>query len=150
MINANLREGKILAALAKAYADNNPQGIQINGFMGGSSYREFLHQISSAKFRKSEKRDMHSCFEAKTSALRFFSSSEFLSFAATVTGKKLTRARCSLKMFMQGCYTLMHDEDAKPKLEFYFDLTPEWDARNGGATNYLTREGNTLTILSIV
>ena len=135
-----------MKALKENYRQNNPKGVQIQGFMDAESYKEFLAAIAKVSFEKAEIRDMYSYFEANSSALKFFSSNEFLSFAAAITCKKLKLTKCSLKIFMAGCYTLMHDEAAKKGIEFYFDLTPQWSDSSGGMIVYLTKAGEKLAI----
>ena len=135
-----------MEALKENYRQNNPKGVQIQGFMDAESYKKFLVAIAKVNFRKAEIRDTHSYFEADSPALKFLSNNEFLSFAAAVTGKKFKSANCSLKIFMAGCYTLMHDELPKSKIEFYFDLTPRWSDSSGGMIVYLTKAGEKLAI----
>ena len=147
MINPALLRPKVMKALKENYRQNNPKGVQIQGFMDAESYKKFLAAIAKVNFRKAEIRDTHSYFEADLPTLKFFSSNEFLSFADTITGKKLKLTNCSLKIFMAGCYTLMHDEAANKKgIEFYFDLTPQWNNKSGGAIVYLTKAGEKLAI----
>ena len=147
MINPALLRPKVMEALNENYRQNNPKGVQIQGFMGAESYKKFLAAIAKVNFRKAEIRDMYSYFEAQSPAMNFFSSKEFLSFAAAVTGKKPKAANCSLRIFMAGCYTLLHDEAADKKgAEFYFDLTPQLSAKSGGEIIYLTKEGQKLMI----
>lgn len=145
MINANLAGKKLIKSLREYYGDNNPKGIQISGFMDKSSYAEFLQRISSVKFRKEEQRDTHSYFEATPLALSFFNSNEFRSFASAVTGKKLSKASCTLKIFLSGSYTLLHDNPPKG-IEFYLDLTPAWKKEWGGSTFLVTKEGEKLML----
>ena len=142
MINNVYLKESTLEKFKEMFQDNNPKGIQITSFMELDSYHEFLKSISSASFRKNEVRDMHSFFEAKPKALKFFNSSEFISFASKITGKKLKKAECSLRMFMKGCYTLIHEETSKAGLEFFFDLTPKWNKKFGGQIAYLAYDGS--------
>ena len=106
------------------------------------SYHEFLKNISSSSFQKNEIRDMHNFFEAKPDTLKFFNSREFISFASKITGKRLKKAKSSLRMLMKGCYTLVHEEASKPGLEFFFDLTPKWSNSFGGYIAYLSYGGS--------
>ena len=145
MINQKLLKPKVLSELREGFRENNPKGVQVQGFMDAESYKKFLHAVAKAKFRKAEVRDVHSFFEAMPPALRLFSSKDFLSFAAAVTGKRLTKVECSLRIFMAGCYTLMHDKALKG-VEFYFDLTPQWEPEWGGATFFITRSGEKLML----
>ena len=142
MINKAYLKESTLEKFREIFQDNAPKGIQITSFMELDSYHEFLKSISSASFQKNDVRDMHSFFEAKPKALKFFNSSEFISFASKITGKKLKKAKCSLRMFMKGCYTLIHEETSKKGLEFFFDLTPEWNDSFGGQIAYLAYDGS--------
>ena len=133
---------EILDKLRQVFKENNPRGIQITSFMDLISYKFFLKEISKVKFQKNKIMDMHSFFESKPDALNFFNSPEFLSFASILTGKHLTKSDCSLRMFMKGCYTLIHEETAEDGIEFFFDLTPKWDNEFGGYTAYLAYDGS--------
>ena len=147
MINPALLRPKVIKALKENYSQNNPKGVQVQGFMDAESYKKFLAAIAKVNFKKAEIRDTHSYFEVESSALKVFNNNEFLSFAAAITGKKLKLINCSLKIFMAGCYTLMHDEAANKKgIEFYFDLTPRWSDSSGGMIVYLTKAGEKLAI----
>ena len=147
MISPALLRPRVMKALKENYCQNNPKGVQIQGFMDAESYRKFLAAIAKVKFKKSEVRDTHSYFEADSPALQFFDGKEFLSFAEAVSGKKLKSSKCSLRIFMAGCYTLMHDEAAAAKgIEFYFDLTLQWQQKWGGSTVYLTDSGEKLEL----
>lgn len=147
MINPRILKPKVMKELSSGFTENNPKGVQVQGFMEPTAYKKFLAAIAKAKLKKSEVRDTHSYFEADSPALKFFSSREFLAFAAAVTGKKLTKARCSVRIFLKGCYTLLHDEAAAAKgLEFYFDLTSQWMQAWGGSTVYLTDNGEKLIL----
>ncbi len=145
MINAKLLKPKVLKELQQGFKENNPRGVQVQGFMDAESYKKFLAAIAKVEFKKAEVRDMLSFFEAKQIALKWFGSREFLSFASAVVGKKLAKAKYSLRIFMAGCYTLMHDK-AQKGIEFYFDLTPQWEPDWGGATFFVTEEGQKLMI----
>ena len=147
MINPKLLKPKIMEELSGGFKENNPKGVQVQGFMDLAAYKRFLAVVAKVKFKKSEVRDMHSFFEAQSPALKFFSSREFLSFAAAVAGKKIAKAECSVRIFLSGCYTLMHDKAAAAKgMEFYFDLTPGWNNEAGGAIVYITAAGEKLAI----
>lgn len=141
MINNIYLKKSTLEKFREIFQDNNPKGIQITSFMELDSYQQFLKRISSPSFQKKEVRDMYSFFEAKPKAMKFFSSSEFISFASKITEKKLKKAECSLRMFMKGCYTLVHEETSKPGLEFFFDLTSKWNDSFGGYIAYLSYDG---------
>ncbi len=145
MINPKILKPKVMEELKSGFAYNNPKGVQVQGFFEPECYRQALSDISNADFKKSEQRDTHSYFEAKHPTLVFFNSKEFLSFASSVVGKTLTKAECSLKIFLSGSYTLLHDNPVKG-IEFYFDLTPEWNAEWGGSTFFLTPEGEKLML----
>lgn len=145
MINPQILKPKVMRELSSGFRENNPQGVQVQGFMDTESYKKFLAAIAKAEFKKAEVRDMHSFFEDKPPVLKLFSSNEFLSFAAQITGKKIAKAECSLRIFMAGCYTLMHDE-AQKGVEFYFDITSQWETRWGGATFFVTEGGQKLMI----
>ncbi len=149
MINPKLLKPKVMKELSSGFKENNPQGVQVQGFMDAESYKKFLAVIANVKFKKSEVRDTHSFFEANHAALEFFNSKEFLYFASVVTGKKLTKAECTLKIFLAGSYTLLHDnpnDNPKRGIELYFDFTPGWKAEWGGATFFVTKEGEKLMI----
>ncbi len=60
-------------------------------------------------------------------------------------GKKLAKADCTLRIFLAGSYTLLHD-NARKGIELYFDLTPQWSNEAGGAIVYLTAAGEKLAI----
>ena len=145
MINPKILKQKVMAELGSGFRENNPKGVQVQGFMDAECYRQALSEISSADFKKSEQRNTHSYFEARPEALSFFSSKEFLSFASAVVGKKLTKAHCTLRIFLAGSYTLLHDNPEKG-VEFYFDLTQGWNNEAGGAIAYLTAGGEKLAI----
>ena len=142
MINKAYLKESTLEKFKEIFQDNAPKGIQITSFMELDSYHEFLKSISSASFRKNDVRDMHSFFEAKPKALKFFNSYKFISFASKITGKKLKKAECSLRMFMKSCYTLIHEETSKSGLEFFFDLTPKWNDSFGGYIAYLSYDSS--------
>ena len=146
MINPKILKPKVMDELRSGFRDNNPKGVQVQGFMDAESYREFLAAVANAGFKKSEIRDMHSYFEANVAALKFFNSKGFLSFASAVTGKKFRKATCSLRMFMYGSYTLLHDYLEKGRVEFFFDMTSKWNNSSGGATVLLTDEGEKLML----
>ncbi|HLD96796.1 MAG TPA: hypothetical protein VI934_00455 [Candidatus Nanoarchaeia archaeon] len=145
MINQKLLKPKVLKELLDGFRENNPRGVQVQGFMGAGHYKKFLRAVAKAQFKKAEARDTHSFFEARPAALKFFSDREFLSFASAVVGRKLTRVECSLRIFMAGCYTLMYDK-AQKGVEFYFDLTPHWGPEWGGATFFITGNGEKLML----
>ena len=146
MINPKILKPKVLKELIDGFSENNPRGVQVQGFMEAELYKKFLQAVAKAEFKTAEMRDMHSFFEAKPAALEFFSGKEFLLFASAVAGKKLINAECSLRIFMAGCYTLMHDKAPKG-IEFYFDLTPQWMPEWGGATFFITGSGEKLMLL---
>ena len=145
MISENLTSEKIMKVLKESYADNNPKGLQISGFFEQSCYKQALLDVSTASFKHSEQRDTHSFFKANAPALRFFSSREFIEFASKISGKRFKKANCELRLFMNGCYTLLSDFD-KPKTEFYFDMTPLWKAKWGGMTTYTADDAGRLAI----
>lgn len=145
LINPKILKPKVMKELSSGFRENNPKGVQVQGFLEPECYLQALSEIGSAGFKKSEQRDTHSYFETKHPALAFFSSKEFLSFASAVAGKRLAKAECSLRIFMAGSYTLLHDK-AQKGIEFFFDLTPEWNDEAGGAIVYLTVAGEKLAI----
>ncbi len=142
MINKAYLEPKIIEKLSEGFKNNNPKGIQLTSFLESKLYASFLKQISNAKFKKNEIREMYSFFEAKNADLAIFNSKEFLSFCSILSGKKVKKAECSLRMFMRGSYTLIHEETAKEGIEFFFDLTPKWSDRFGGHITYLSYDGS--------
>ena len=142
MINPVYLKPEILDKLRQGFKENNPKGMQITSFMDLKSYASFLKKISEAKFQKNEIRDMHSFFESKPDALAFFNIPEFLSFASVLMGAHLTKSDYTLRMFMKGCYTLIHEETAEEGIEFFFDLTPKWDNKFGGNITYLAYDGS--------
>lgn len=142
MINNIYLKKSTLEKFKKIFQENNPRGMQLTSFMDKDSYALFLKNISNANFIKNEIRDMHSFFESKPKALKFFNSPEFISFTSKIAGKKLKKAECSLRMFMKGCYTLIHEETSKLGLEFFFDLTPKWNDSFGGYIAYLSYDGS--------
>ena len=142
MINKVYLEPRILKKLSEGFGDNNPKGVQLTSFMDKDFYALFLRGISNANFIKKDVRDMHSFFEAKNTKLNSFSTREFLSFCSVLSGKKIKKAECSLRMFMKGCYTLIHEETAKKGIEFFFDLTPKWNEKFGGQITYLAYDGS--------
>lgn len=142
MINEAYLEPKILKKLSEEFKNNNPRGMQLTSFLDSKSYSLLLKSISSASFIKKEIRDMYSFFEAKNISLDFFGTKEFLSFCSVLAGKKIKKDECSLRMFMRGCYTLIHEETAKKGIEFFFDLTPEWNNGLGGQITYLSYDGS--------
>ena len=131
MITAAYKKPVFLKEFAKGFGENNPQGIQIMSFFDGVSYARLFHEIKGVKFKKEEIRDMYSYFAAAVPS-GFFNTAEFLSCASVVTGRCLTQADCSLRMFMHGSFTLMHEENAGEGIEFFFDLTPAWNHTHGG------------------
>ncbi len=146
MINLKLLKPKVMKELSSGFAENNPKGVQVQGFMEPESYKKFLAAVAKAKLKKSEVRDTHSYFEADSPALKFFSSREFLAFAAAVTGKKIKKVTCSVRIFLKDCYTLMHDEKKASGIELFFDMTPQWMQEWGGSTVYLTDSGEKLIL----
>lgn len=147
MINQKILKSNIMAELKSGFRGNNPKGVQVQGFMDAESYKKFLAAVTNADFKKSEVRDTHSFFEAKSDTLKWFGSKEFLSFASSVVGKKLAKASSALRIFLAGSYTLMHDEATAEKgIEFCFDLTPQWRQDWGGSTVYLTDAGEKLVL----
>lgn len=142
MINKIYLEQKVIEKLSEGFRNNAPRGMQLTSFMDKDSYALFLKNISNANFIKKEIRDMYSFFEAKPAALSFFKTKEFLSFCSALSGKKIKKSEPSLRMFMHGSYTLIHEETAKKGLEFYFDLTPKWNNDFGGQIVYLAYDGS--------
>ncbi len=146
MISPKVLKPKVMEELRSGFSENNPKGVQVQGFMSPEDYKKFLASVANANFHKSERRDTHSYFEATVKALEFFGSKEFASFVESVIGKKAKLESCSLKMFMHGSYTLMSDYADTGKIEFYFDMTPEWNNESGGATVFVTEEGEKLIL----
>ncbi len=142
MINKIYLKKSTLEKFRRIFNENNPKGIQITSFMEPDFYSKFLKGIINSKFQKNEVRDVHSFFEAKPGALKFFNSPEFISFASKIAGKRLKKAKCSLRMFMKGCYTLIHEETSKAGLEFFFDLTSKWNDSFSGYIAYLSYDGS--------
>jgi len=142
LINPIYLKKEILDKLKKEFRKNNPKSMQLTSFMDSKSYTLFLKLISNANFIKKEVRDMHCFFEAKNTNLKLFNTKEFLSFCSALSGKKIKKSEPSLRMFMKGCYTLVHEETAKKGIEFFFDLTPKWNERFGGQVTYLTYDGS--------
>ena len=142
MINSIYLKKEILDKLKREFRKNNPKSMQLTSFMDSKSYTLFLKSISNANFIKNEIRDMHCFFKAKNANLKLFSTKEFLSFCSALSGKKIKKSELSLRMSMKGCYTLVHEETAKKGMEFFFDLTPEWNDSFGGQIVYLAYDGS--------
>ena len=146
LINRIYLKDNILGRLKRAFETSNPVGLQIQGFLDPGHYQGLLRLSSNANFKLNEQRDEYSFFEdSGCPVLNFFRSREFLDFASRVTGLELKKSDCSLKIFMHGSYTLAHFRQ-KGKVEFAFDMTPTWDIKWGGASNYITEEGDRLII----
>ena len=146
LINPVYLKGSMVAKLREAFASSNPKGLQLQGFLDSAAYRQLLVTAGKPRFTLSEIRDLHSFFEDRESPVsNFFKSREFISFAAKLAGIRLSKSACSLKVFTHGRFTLANDT-AKGKVEFLFDMSPGWKSEWGGASNYITDQGDRLVI----
>jgi Rps23 Pro-64 3,4-dihydroxylase Tpa1-like proline 4-hydroxylase len=146
LITASFLKQNVLTTIRESYESNNPRGVQVADFLDDGAYKKMLRSVGTLKLKKTEVRDTHSFFAAGGKGLAFFKSSEFLSFVSAVTGRVLTSADVSVRMFMHGNYTLMHDDAETDGVEFYFDMTPTWEASLGGYTAFLSEEGEKLIV----
>ena len=136
MINKKYRGLEV--KFRKVFDTSIPRGIQLNDFLDANYYVKLLSG-SKPDFKHVEVRDEFSFFEDKQSMVEFFKSPEFIRFASLVSGYKLTKSECSLKIFMHGNYTLAHMKN-HGKVLFWFDLTPNWNPALGGVLNFVVAE----------
>lgn len=145
-VNPVYLKPKILKKVSEAYLSSIPVGVQLKDFFLPQEYREMLSLCNNPRFKKSEVRDLYSFFEdPKSNASPFFKSAEFIRFASKVSGIKLSKSVCSLKVFTPGCYTLASFRP-KGKVEFLLDLTPSWRHEWGGSSNYIASDGDRLVL----